>query len=226
MPEQIPSYVGILFMLTTLLTILIFVSAANNSKAILFILLAWIGLQSVVSLYGFYTVTDTTPPRFALLGGPVMLVLISLFFIPSGKRFIDSLNQEKLTWLHSVRIPVEIGLWLLFLNGAVPQLMTFEGRNFDILAGITAPMMAYLAFRKNVIGKTGLLIWNFICLGLVLNIVINAILAVPTPFQQWGFEQPNIAILYFPFTWLPGCIVPLVIFSHLVSIRQLIVNKN
>lgn len=226
MLEQVPAYVGILFMLTTLITILIFVSAANNSKAILFILLAWIGLQAVVSLYGFYTVTDSTPPRFALLGGPVMVVLISLFFIPAGRKFIDNLNQEKLTWLHTVRIPVEIGLWLLFLNGAVPELMTFEGRNYDILAGITAPIVAVLAFRKKVIGKTGLLIWNFVCLALVLNIVINAILAVPTPFQQWGFEQSNIAVLYFPFTWLPGCIVPLVIFAHLVSIKQLILNKS
>jgi len=54
-----------------------------------------------------------------------------------------------------------------------------------------------------------------------LNIVINAILSVPTPIQQFAFDQPNIAILYFPFTWLPCFIVPAVLLSHIVSIKKL-----
>ena len=225
MLEQVPAYVGILFMITTLITILIFVAAANNSKTILFLLLAWIGLQSIPALYLFYTYTYSVPPRFILLIAPPFLLILLLFLIPSGKKFIDNLSTETLTWLHTVRIPVEIGLWFLFINGVVSELMTFEGRNFDILAGITAPIIAILSFRKKIIGKTGLLIWNFICLGLVLNIVTIAIFSVPTPFQQWGFEQPNIAVMYFPFIWLPCCVVPLVIFSHLAAIRQLLLNK-
>ena len=226
MLEQIPGYVGILFMLTTLLSILIFTAAANNSKLVFFILLIWIGIQSIPALYGFYTFTHSLPPRFILLIGPPFLLILLLFLIPSGKKFIDNLNLEKLTWLHSVRIPVEIVLWLLFINGAVSELMTFEGRNFDILAGITAPVVAFFVFRKKAIEIRGLLIWNFICLALVLNIVIIAIFAVPTPFQKWGFEQPNIAVMYFPFIWLPCCVVPLVIFSHLVAIRRLIISKS
>jgi hypothetical protein len=65
-------------------------------------------------------------------------------------------------------------------------------------------------------------VWNFICLGLLLNIVINAILAAPFPFQQFAFDQPNRGVLYFPFIWLPGFIVPAVLLSHLVNIRQLL----
>ena len=106
----------------------------------------------------------------------------------------------------------------------VPELMTFEGRNFDILAGITAPFMAYFVFEKKKLGRQTLLIWNFICLGLLANIVINALLSAPFPFQQFAFEQPNIAILNFPFSWLPTFVVPMVLFGHLVSIRQLIKN--
>jgi hypothetical protein len=71
-----------------------------------------------------------------------------------------------------------------------------------------------------------MLAWNFICLGLLFNIVINAILSVPTPFQKFGFDQPNVAVLYFPFTWLPACVVPLVLLSHLASIRILLQEKN
>jgi hypothetical protein len=60
-----------------------------------------------------------------------------------------------------------------------------------------------------------------ICLGLLINIVSNAILSAPFPFQQFAFDQPNIAVLYFPFIWLPCCVVPLVLLSHLAAIRQL-----
>ena len=73
-----------------------------------------------------------------------------------------------------------------------------------------------------------ILIWNFICFGLLINIVVNAILSAPFPFQKFAFDHPNIAILYFPFVWLPCCIVPIVLLSHLAAIRQIInaLTKN
>ena len=75
---------------------------------------------------------------------------------------------------------------------------------------------------KKQINKNVILLWNFICIGLLFNIVINAVLSAPFPFQKFGFDQPDIAVLYFPFVWLPCCVVPLVLFSHLVTIRQLL----
>jgi hypothetical protein len=49
------------------------------------------------------------------------------------------LDKKILTLLHIIRIPVELGLYWLFIYKAIPQLMTFEGRNFDILVGLTVP---------------------------------------------------------------------------------------
>ncbi|WP_208646852.1 hypothetical protein [Pedobacter jejuensis] len=69
---------------------------------------------------------------------------------------------------------------------------------------------------------SSLLVWTFICLGLLLNIVVNAVLSASSPFQQFGFDQPNVTILNFPFSWLPAFIVPLVLFAHLATIRRLI----
>jgi hypothetical protein len=40
--------------------------------------------------------------------------------------------------------------------------------------------------------------------------------------QQFAITQPNIAVQYFPFNWLPSVVVPLVLFSHLASIQQLL----
>jgi len=145
-------------------------------------------------------------------------------FVPDKIRtiFIDGLPQSTLTFLHIVRIPVELVLYWLFLHQAVPELMTFSGRNFDILAGITAPFVAYYGLQKQLMGRKTLITWNLVALALLFNIVIHAVLSAPFAFQQLAFDQPNIAVLYFPFSWLPGFIVPVVLFAHLVSVRQLL----
>jgi len=135
--------------------------------------------------------------------------------------FIDNMDVKMLTLLHAIRIPVELILFGLFINKTIPEAMTFEGRNFDILSGLTAPFIYYFGFVKKTLDKKIILAWNFICLALLINIVATAILSAPFTFQKLAFDQPNIAILYFPFVWLPCCIVPIVFLSHLASIRQL-----
>ena len=117
---------------------------------------------------------------------------------------------------------LEIILFLLYKHGAIPRLTTFEGSNFDILAGLSAPVIYFWGFKDGVPRKVPLIIWNVLSLGLLINIVSMAILSAPFPFQQYGFDQPNIAVFYFPFVWLPGLIVPLVLFAHLASIRLLL----
>lgn len=220
--ENLPTYIPIVFVLTTVLTVWLFYKAAYKSKTTLFILVSWLALQSFIGLTGFYTVTDTLPPRFLLLVLPPLLFIIGMFATPQGRKYIDHLDIRMLTLLHIVRVPVEIVLLWLFMNKAIPELMTFEGRNFDIFSGLTAPFIYYFGFIKKTLGKNVILFWNFLCLALLLNIVINAILSAPYPFQKFAFEQPNVGVLYFPFIWLPCCIVPLVLLSHLAAIRQLL----
>ncbi|MEP7237780.1 MAG: hypothetical protein ABI685_07945 [Ferruginibacter sp.] len=225
MISNLPMYVNIVFILTTLLTIFLFYKAAHNSKTTLVILCGWILLHAILGFSGFYNVTGSLPPRFALLAIPALLFIIGLFFSAKGRAYIDNLDTKTLTILHGVRIPVELCLYWLFLHKAIPQLMTFEGRNFDILSGLTAPLIFYFGYVKNKISKPFLLLWNFICLGLLLNIVFNAILSAPSQFQQFAFDQPNTAIMYFPFVWLPCCVVPIVLLAHLTCIRKLLSAK-
>jgi len=195
--------------------------ATKNSRATLLILLFWLILQAAIGLSGFYTVTNSMPPRFLLLILPPFLFISGLFVTTRGRKFLDSLDAKYLAILHIIRIPVELVLFWLFINNTVPKLMTFEGRNFDIISGLTAPLIFYFGFVKHRIGSKIILLWNFICLGLLINIVIIAVLSAPFSFQKLAFDQPNIAILYFPFVWLPCCVVPLVLLSHLATMRQL-----
>ncbi len=225
--ESIPLYVNVLFILTTFLTIYFFYKATTqNSKTVVLLIFIWITLQGVLSFNGFYLITDTIPPRFILMAVPPMLFILFLFISKKGKKFVDSLDTKTLTVLHIIRIPVEIILWLLFVHKAIPEIMTFEGRNFDILAGLSAPFIYYFGYLRKSLSNSTLIIWNILCIGLLVNIVVHAILSAPSNFQQFAFNQPNIAILNFPLVWLPSCVVPLVFLSHFASIRSLLAKKD
>jgi hypothetical protein len=223
----LPFYISMLFIFTTVITFIFFIAAlkkydsGKTSIIVSLIIIAWLSLHGILAISNFYSVTDTIPPRFVLLVAPPFLSILILFITRNGRKFIDSLSLKILTRLHVVRIFVEIILYWLFLYKYIPGLMTFEGRNFDILAGLTAPLIAYYGFNKHKLSRQFMIIWNIAALLLLLNIVVNAVLSAPFPFQQFGFDQPNIAVLYFPFIWLPGFIVPIVLFSHLVLIRRL-----
>lgn len=223
--ETLPIYIPILLAVATAFTIYFFYKATGGSRLPLIIIFGWMIVQSIIGIAGFYTVTDTLPPRFILTLAPPVLFMIVLLVTKRGRSFIDGLQLKWITLLHVIRIPIEIVLLFLFLEKTIPALMTFEGRNLDILSGITAPVMYYFVFIKRTWGHNLLLAWNFICLGLLINIVAIAILAAPFPFQQLAFGQPNIAVLYFPYVLLPAVVVPLVLFSHLVAIRSLMVKS-
>jgi hypothetical protein len=211
-----------LFILITLFTYYWLVKQLHASKRIATLVAIWLVLQAILGQTGFYEVNNTTPPRFILMIMPPMLFIIILFNTKKGKAYIDSLNIEKLTLLHIVRIPVEMVLFALFTVKLVPQLMTFEGANFDIFSGLSAILVYFLMLNKDKATKNMLIIWNVVCLILLLVIVAIAILSAQTPFQQLAFEQPNIGVLYFPFNWLPSFIVPVVLFGHMAALRKLL----
>jgi hypothetical protein len=222
--QTLPFYVYATFSLTVLLTIWFLYKAANYSKPLLVLISLWVVVQSVLGVNGFYRVS-TTPPRLLLLVLPPMILLVVALVTPGGRRRIDSLDLKTLTLLHIIRIPVEIVIYWLFLNKAVPEVMTFEGRNFDLLSGLSAPFVWYFGFAKGGVNKWLLLIWNVVCLGLLLNITMIAMLTVATKLEPFAFDSSKLAMVYFPFLLLPGCLVPIVLFSNLAAIRQLVKKR-
>lgn len=224
--EHLPFYVSLLFFFTVLLTLWFLYKATNHSKTAILIAFGWLSLQGVLGYAGFYRNTDAFPPRLIFLLGPPLILIMVLFLLPKGRKIINRMIPAWLTWLHVVRIPIEFVLYWLYIHGQIPELMTFEGRNFDIVSGISAPFIAYLWFHKNYTKKTFLVLWNLGALLLLFSIVINAIFAAPFPFQLQAFEQPNVGVLYFPFIWLPAFIVPVVLFAHLVTLRILLKGES
>ncbi len=227
--EATPVWLDAFFIVTTALMLLLLYVAIRRVSGIH---ATWFLIGSVVWLTGLgllaynhiFQHLDTKPPGFLLVTGPPFVLIISLLLTAKGRAWMGQLPLSVLTLLHMVRVPVELTLYGLYVHQQIPQLMTFEGRNYDILAGLTAPIISYFAFRRGQLATRWLLGWNVVALGLVLNIVIHAVLSLPLPFQQMAFEQPNVGLLKAPYVWLPGFIVPTVLFAHAVAIQRLVID--
>jgi hypothetical protein len=224
--EQVTTILKVVFIIITALTIFQFYVASNKSKTFLLVAVSIATIQFLIGRTNFYENENTTPPRFLLLVAPAIIIIMILFASKQGRHFLNSLDTKKLTLLHTIRIPVEVVLYYLFVAKTIPQVMTFEGRNFDILAGLTAPIIFYFGYIKNKISNKILLVWNMLSLALLINIIFISIFSSNTAFQKLGFEQSNIAIRHFPFNWLPSIVVPIVLLSHLATIKQLIIRKK
>jgi hypothetical protein len=223
--ENLPLYVPVVFGISVLAALYIFYRAADHSKGFLGLAIAWIVLQTIISLTRFYTV-QTKPPRFILLTVPPVLFAIIYSSTRPGKVFLSKINLKVLALIHTVRIPVELVLLWLFVYHAVPRAMTFEGRNFDIFSGVTAPLIYYFGFVKKTLSRQIIIIWNFICLGLLLNVLIIGASSAITGDPMAGTVKTGIAIQYFPFVLLPGFLVLIILFSHVVSIGLLLKTKE
>ena len=168
MLPNLPFYIAAVFIVTTAATVWLLARAMPKNQTMLIIISLWAAFQAVLGLSGFYKNTEGFPPRLALLGVPMLLLIIGLLTTERGRNFIQQIDLQRLTVLSVVRIPVEIVLLWLFQNAAIPQLMTFEGRNFDILAGLTAPIIAVVAFQNGKFTRRNLLIgWHIVCLLLL-----------------------------------------------------------
>lgn len=144
MIEGLPNWINVLFLLTTGITILLFYFANGRKKSLLVLLIAWSIIQSALALSGFYQTTNTFPPRFIFVLLPTTILIVVGLLPKYKKRLVANRNRALSAFLHTIRIPVEIVLLYLFINKMVPELMTFEGRNFDILAGLSASIFPFV----------------------------------------------------------------------------------
>ena len=182
-------------------------------------------LSGILSLSGFLNDFSTFPPKFIIVLVVPLVTIIWAIRTKTTREILQHTPPESIIRLQSFRVFVEILLWMLFIANLAPIQMTFEGRNFDVLSGLTAPLIAFLVARKKLSVPLTIL-WNVACLGLLINIVTTAILSLPTPFRVFMNEPSSAIVAEFPVVWLPALLVPLAYGLQFLSIRQLLLSDG
>jgi hypothetical protein len=165
--------------------------------------------------------------RYSPLPAPalVMILIITIITLaitlsPVGGRVIGAVGLPALVGFQAFRIPVEWLLHRLYQEGVVPVQMTYAGRNFDIVTGVTAGVLALWLLRGRP-SRHVVLAWNFLGLALLVNIVTIAVLSTPVPFRRFLDDPPNRLPSLFPYVWLPTFLVQVALAGHVLVFRRL-----
>jgi hypothetical protein len=220
-------------LLTVALAILLFMAAAFvGNKAftrvselrrfkikVALVLGGWLGYVSLLSVKGVFA-SASLPPRIPLLLIIPALIFFAYFFTNSKfRRIIDATPASLPVYFQSFRIIVELLILGLFLQDVLPKAATFEGSNYDIAIGITAPVIAYLTFTMGRLSKTIALLWNFAGLATLL-IVVVILLSHAYFYEHFGEKESILSrgLGIFPYTFLAGFFMPIAVFMHIYSI--------
>lgn len=191
---------------------------ANKDKiasVLIGVLSLWLALIAVLASLGFFSDFSSLPPRFLVALGPAIIGIVFLVVLPRVRRFIAEVPLSWLILIQAFRIPLEWILHELHIQGIIPQQMTFSGLNFDVVTGLTALLVGWLARNRTWTTLRIAAVWNGMGLMLVVNILVISILSTPTPFRVFMEDPPNTFIAEFPFVWLPAFVVPLALLFHL-----------
>jgi hypothetical protein len=175
------------------------------------VLLVWLVYAGILGYTGI--VALRTPPGPLFLIAPVVIFLATFVVRnPGVKPFVARLPVPLLIGLQVDRVAVEAVLYGLNQNHLIPRMLTFEGANFDIVIGISAPLVAWL-YATGRVNKTAARVWNVAGILLLANVIARSMLTfaglVPT-------EVPNQGIGMFPFSYLPGFLAPLAVYLHVL----------
>jgi hypothetical protein len=195
-------------------------SAESRHRALLTTVVvsaAWMVATWIAASSGVLRQWDATPPPLAFVVVGIVALAAVIAFSGYGDRLTTGLPIAVLIAIQGFRLPLEMAMHEMYERGVMPVQMSYSGRNFDILTGISAFIVAWLVARG--IGRRWLIIaWNLLGLGLLVNIVTIAILSTPL-FRYFGEDRENVWVNYPQFVWLPAVMVLAALAGHLLIFR-------
>jgi hypothetical protein len=183
------------------------------------VLFAWLLYVSLLSLRGVFTAV-TFPPRIPLLLVlPAFVSFIFFFTNTKLKKIIDATPASLPVYVQSFRVVVELLIFASSMQGLLPKAATFEGYNYDIVIGVTAPLVAFFIAGKGNGNRFFMLVWNVAGLA-TLSVVVFILLSHAYFPAAWGTQGSILdkGLGVFPFTFLAGFLMPVAVFLHVFSI--------
>ena len=193
--------------------------AVTRAGVLAVIVIGWLVVPGTLAYRGVLDRYTPMPAPALMLIAIVSVATVALMLSPIG----TALSEISLVWLvgfQSFRIPVEWWLHRLYVEGVAPIQMTYAGRNFDMVTGVTALLLGiWLAIGQP--PRAVVRLWNIVGLALLGNIVVIAVLSTPTPLRVFHNQPANLLPSMFPHVWLPTFLVQAALAGHILVIRAI-----
>lgn len=184
---------------------------------------AWMTLTWTLAARGVLLDFSRLPPPFVLLFAAILSLAASLGLSPLGLRLATGIPLWVQVGVQGFRLPLELAMHDLAARGIMPDQMSYSGRNFDVVTGATAIVVA-AAVRAGLGGRRLVAAWNALGLLLLVNILVVAIASTPV-FAWFGPERLNVFAMTVPYVWLPAVMVLAALSGHLLIGRALAASR-
>jgi hypothetical protein len=183
----------------------------------------WLVLHAGLAASGILE-GDRIPP-------PVMFYLVATLGVgvgvalsPVGGR-LAALPVGLLVGVQAFRLPLEWLLHALYLAGALPVQMTWNGANFDVVTGASAALLGLWSLRHSLPAWV-VWVWNVCGAALLINVVTIAVLSAPLPFRRFLAEPAVVLVFHPPFNWIVNVHVWTAFVGHLIVFRALWARRH
>ncbi|HEU4453291.1 MAG TPA: hypothetical protein VFR81_09535 [Longimicrobium sp.] len=167
---------------------------------------------------------DTVPPTMMPVLLAMFVLAIGIGVSRVGRRIAAGVPLAVLVGAQGFRLPLELAMHRASAEGLMPEVMSYTGRNFDIVTGTLALLVAALLAAGRM-PRRGVAAWNVVGALLLANVVTVAMLAAPTPMRVFTDGPANVWITAFPWIWLPTMMVPAAILGHILVFRRLRLDR-
>lgn len=179
----------------------------------------WLAATAALAARGALSFASRPPTMIVLLVA-IFVIAIAVATSRTGERLATGIPLAALVGVQGFRFPLELLLHRAYTEGLMPVQMSFSGRNFDILTGLSAIAVGtYLARKPRALAVAR--VWNAVGVILLANILTIAMLSAPTPFRVFHNEPANVWVTRAPWVWLPSVFVLAAILGHLLVFRRL-----
>ncbi len=179
----------------------------------------WLAVTAALANAGVVSDWTARPPRVPLLPLTFLGTSLLLGRTATVRALVGATPRAWPVLAQTFRVPVELTLFALYAAGRAPVQVTFEGRNLDILVGLTAPLMAWWVWRRR--ASPALVVgWNVLGLAILANTVVTVLTSTPGPMHRPWPGAPFTALAAWPLVWLPAFLAPLAVLLHVVSLQQ------
>lgn len=162
------------------------------------ILVLYIGVPGILARVGALDRYNPLPAPALLLLLCLLALTALLVFSQFGTRLAAAVTVGSVVALQTFRIPVEWWLHRLYGEGIVPVQMTYAGRNYDVITGVTGLLLGGWLLSGRPVPRSVVLAWNLLGLGLLVNIVSIAILSTRRHSGLLWMARPISSPAHFP----------------------------
>lgn len=219
---------GFIFLPLVVLAILsvLLVKSSRSLWWIIAVMAGWAALTAALAAAEALADFESGQPRIPFLVLTQLIFVIWLAWFSRWSGYLARIPQAYLVGLQCFRIPVEFLLAELAARKLLAVEMTYYGRNFDILAGATAIVLAIWLRRDGEESLRPIVLgWNVMGLCLLTSVVAHGVFSVPYPFQLLHLSVPTFVIASFPVIWLLTVLVPIAYLLHIISIHRCLAER-